>query len=58
MGTLAALVAAGPIEKEYGLSKEQACVLSSDAVDLVIGQVVDVPNDAGSAIFGLEVFDE
>ena len=46
------------IEREHGLSKEQAYILSSVAVDLVIGQVVDVPNYTVSAILDLEVFDE
>ena len=44
------------IEREHGLSKEQAYILSSVAVDLVIGQVVDVPNYTVSAIIDLEVF--
>jgi formamidase len=46
------------IEREHGLSREQAYVLSSVAVDLVIGQVVDVPNYTVSAILDLEVFEE
>jgi len=46
------------IEREHGLTKEQAYILSSVAVDLVIGQVVDVPNYTVSAILDLEVFDE
>jgi formamidase len=40
-----------------GLSREQAYVLSSVAVDLRIGNVVDVPNFAVSAILDLGVFD-
>ncbi|MGI9419043.1 MAG: acetamidase/formamidase family protein [Geminicoccaceae bacterium] len=44
------------IEREHGLSREQAYILSSVAVDLVIGQVVDVPNYTVSAILDLEVF--
>ncbi|MEZ5933129.1 MAG: acetamidase/formamidase family protein [Alphaproteobacteria bacterium] len=44
------------IQREHGLSKEQAYILSSVAVDLVIGQVVDVPNYTVSAILDLEVF--
>jgi formamidase len=39
------------------LSREQAYVLSSVAVDLRIGNVVDVPNFAVSAILDLGVFD-
>ncbi len=46
------------IEREHGLSREQAYILSSVAVDLVIGQVVDVPNYTVSAILDLEVFDQ
>ena len=46
------------IEREHGLSKEQAYILASVAVDLVIGQVVDVPNYTVSAILDLEVFDQ
>ena len=46
------------IEREHGLTREQAYVLSSVAVDLVIGQVVDVPNYTVSAILDLEVFEE
>ena len=45
------------IEREHGLTKEQAYILSSVAVDLVIGQVVDVPNYTVSAILDLEVFE-
>ena len=39
-----------------GLSREQAYCLSSVAVDLRIGNVVDVPNFAVSAILDLGVF--
>jgi formamidase len=46
------------LEREHGLSREQAYVLSSVAVDLVVGQVVDVPNYTVSAIIDLEVFEE
>ena len=46
------------ITREHGLSKEQAYILASVAVDLTIGQVVDVPNYTVSAILDLEVFDE
>lgn len=42
--------------KNKGLSKEQAYCLSSVAVDLRIGNVVDVPNFAVSAIVDLGVF--
>lgn len=40
-----------------GLSPEQAYVLSSVAVDLRIGNLVDTPNVAVSAILDLDVFD-
>jgi formamidase len=46
------------LERERGLSREQAYILSSVAVDLVVGQVVDVPNYTVSAIIDLEVFEE
>jgi formamidase len=45
------------IEREHGLSREQAYILSSVAVDLVVGQVVDVPNYTVSAIIDLGVFE-
>jgi formamidase len=45
------------IVREHGLSREQAYVLCSVAVDLVVGQVVDVPNYTVSAILDLSVFD-
>ncbi len=47
----------GYIEREHGLTKEQAYILASVAVDLTIGQVVDVPNYTVSAILDLEVFE-
>jgi formamidase len=46
------------LEREKGLTREQAYVLCSVAVDLVVGQVVDVPNYTVSAIIDLEVFEE
>ncbi|MEM8947804.1 MAG: acetamidase/formamidase family protein [Pseudomonadota bacterium] len=46
------------ITREHGLTREQAYILSSVAVDLTIGQVVDVPNYTVSAILDLEVFDQ
>jgi formamidase len=45
------------LEREQGLSREQAYILCSVAVDLVVGQVVDVPNYTVSAILDLEVFE-
>ncbi len=46
------------IVKEHGLTKEQAYVLSSVAVDLRVGQVVDVPNYVVTATLNLSVFDK
>ena len=46
------------IVDEHGLTKEQAYVLSSVAVDLRIGQVVDVPNYVVTATLNLSVFDK
>jgi formamidase len=40
-----------------GLTREQAYVLSSVAVDLRIANLVDTPNFAVSAILDLGVFD-
>ncbi len=45
------------IQREHGLNREQAYILSSVAVDLVVGQVVDVPNYTVSAILDLDVFE-
>jgi len=44
--------------REKGLTPEQAYVVASVAVDLRIGQVVDVPNYIVSAIIPLEIFDD
>ena len=44
--------------KEKGLTPEQAYVVASVAVDLRIGQPVDVPNYIVSAILPLEIFRE
>jgi len=46
------------IQREHGLSREQAYILTSVAADLVVGQVVDLPNYAVSAILDLSVFEE
>ena len=43
---------------EQGLTKEQAYILSSVAVDLRVGQVVDVPNYIVTAVLNLDVFDK
>jgi len=45
------------LQREHGLSGEQAYILCSVAVDLVVGQVVDVPNYTVSAILDLDVFE-
>ncbi|MEE9402935.1 MAG: acetamidase/formamidase family protein [Desulfobacteria bacterium] len=44
--------------KEKGLTSEQAYIVSSVAVDLRIGQLVDVPNYIVSAILPLSIFKE
>ena len=44
--------------REKGLTREQAYILCSVAVDLRIGQVVDVPNYTVSAILPLTVFED
>jgi formamidase len=44
--------------KEKGLTPEQAYIISSVAVDLRIGQLVDVPNYIVSAILPLDIFKE
>ena len=44
--------------KEHGLTKEQAYILCSVAVDLRGGQVVDVPNFIVSAVLNMDVFDK
>ena len=44
------------IEREHGLTREQAYVLASVAVDLRIAQVVDVPNYIVTAILNEGVF--
>jgi formamidase len=46
------------IQREHGLTREQAYILTSVAADLVVGQVVDLPNYAVSAILDLSVFEE
>ncbi len=46
------------IQREHGLSAEQAYILASVAVDLRIGQIVDVPNFVVTAVLKEEVFDE
>jgi formamidase len=43
---------------EHGLTREQAYILSSVAVDLRVGQVVDIPNYVVTATLNLDVFDK
>ncbi len=40
----------------YGLTREQAYVVASVAVDLRIAQVVDAPNVGVSAILPVDIF--
>ena len=46
------------LQREHGLTREQAYILASVAVDLRVGQVVDVPNYVVSAVLNLDVFDK
>ena len=46
------------IVDEHDLSREQAYILCSVAVDLRVGQVVDVPNYVITAVLNLDVFDK
>ena len=46
------------IVDEHGLTREQAYTLCSVAVDLRVGQVVDVPNYVITAVLNLDVFDK
>ena len=46
------------IVREHGLTREQAYILCSVAVDLRVGQVVDVPNFVITAVLNLNVFDK
>ena len=46
------------IQAEHGLTREQAYILASVAVDLRVGQVVDVPNYVVTAVLNLDVFDK
>jgi len=41
---------------ERGLSREQAYVLCSVAVDLRISEIVDIPNPVVSALCPLDIF--
>ncbi|MEM1299426.1 MAG: acetamidase/formamidase family protein [Pseudomonadota bacterium] len=44
------------IQREHGLTSEQAYILASVAVDLRVGQVVDVPNYVVTAVLNKDVF--
>ncbi|MFY0691009.1 MAG: acetamidase/formamidase family protein [Paracoccaceae bacterium] len=44
------------LQREHGLTAEQAYTLSSVAVDLRVGQVVDVPNYVVTAVLNMDVF--
>jgi len=46
------------IQREHGLDSEQAYILASVAVDLRVGQVVDVPNYIVTAVLNEDVFAE
>ncbi len=45
------------ISERYGYTKEQAYIIASVAVDLRIGQLVDVPNVGVTAILPLDIFE-
>ena len=44
------------IVAEYGYDRTQAYMIASVAVDIRIGQLVDVPNVGATAILPLEIF--
>jgi len=46
------------IQRAHGLTREQAYILASVAVDLRVGQVVDVPNYVVTAVLKEDVFEE
>ena len=45
------------ISETYGYTKEQAYIIASVAVDLRIGQLVDVPNVGVTAILPVDIFE-
>lgn len=45
------------ITDPYGLTRAQAYILASVAVDLRIGQLVDAPHVGVSALLPLDIFD-
>jgi len=46
------------IVAEYGYDRTQAYIIASVAVDLRIGQLVDVPNVGVTAVLPLDIFEE
>ena len=44
------------IQRAYGLTREQAYIVASVAVDLRIGQLVDAPNVVVTAILPTDIF--
>lgn len=44
------------IQRQYGLTSEQAYIVASVAVDLRVGQVVDVPNYVVTAVLNEDIF--
>ena len=44
------------IVDEYGYDRTQAYMIASVAVDIRIGQLVDVPNVGATAILPLDIF--
>ncbi len=46
------------IQRKHGLNAEQAYILASVAVDLRVGQVVDVPNYVVTAVLNMDVFEK
>jgi acetamidase/formamidase len=44
------------MEREHGLTREEAYILASVAVDLKISEVVDAPNWVVSAFVPLSIF--
>jgi len=46
------------IQREHGLDAEQAYILASVAVDLRVGQVVDIPNYIVTAVLNEDVFSD
>ncbi len=42
---------------EYGLTRQQAYLVASVAVDIRIGQLVDAPNVGATAVLPLDIFE-